>query len=68
MKELLSNVLRYPKFLLLISVGALSLLFKPLLPLLQRPITAIALITALISAAIGLVLVLRAMLGMPLAT
>ncbi len=66
MKEFLSNVLRYPKFLLLISAGVLSVLFKPVLPLLQRPITAIALITAIISAAIGLVLVLRAMLGMPL--
>ncbi len=68
MKEFLSNVLRYPKFLLLISAGVLSVLFKPVLPLLQRPITAIALITAIISAAIGLVLVLRAMLGMPLTT
>lgn len=66
MNDFLSNILRYPKFLLLISAGVLSVLFKPVIPLMQRPITAIALITAIISASIGLVLVLRAMLGLPL--
>lgn len=64
MQDFFKNVLSYPKFLFLISAGVLSLLFKPVLPLLQRPVTAIALITAVISGGIGTVLVLRAMLGL----
>ncbi|MFN3926510.1 MAG: DUF751 family protein [Pseudanabaenaceae cyanobacterium] len=64
MQDFFRNVLSYPKFLLLISAGVLSLVFKPVMPLLQRPITAIALISAVVSASIGITLVLRAMLGL----
>jgi type II secretory pathway component PulF len=64
MQDFFKNILTYPKFLVLISAGVLSVLFKPVLPLLKNPVTAIALISVVISASIGTSLVLRAMLGL----
>jgi hypothetical protein len=67
MKSFILNLLRYPKFLALITGGVLSIVIAPMLPLLQKPVTAIATITALVSGFIGLSLVLRAMLGLDIA-
>ncbi len=64
MKDFLENVLRYPKFLVLITAGVLSVALKPLVDLWRRPITAIALVIGSISSLVGLSLVLRAMLGL----
>jgi len=67
MKSFILNLLRYPKFLALIIGGVLSIVIAPMLPLLQKPVTAIATITALVSGFIGVSLVLRAMLGLDIA-
>ena len=67
MKNFVLNLLRYPKFLLLIIGGVLSVVIAPIIPLLQKPVTAIAMITAIVSGFIGVSLVLRAMLGLDVA-
>ncbi|CAN1208931.1 DUF751 domain-containing protein [Tumidithrix helvetica PCC 7403] len=64
MKNFFNNLLRYPKFLALITAGVLSIVIQPIVPLLKRPLTAIVLIIALVSGFIGVSLVLRAMLGL----
>jgi hypothetical protein len=64
MKNFIQNLLRYPKFLALITGGVLSVVIAPLIPLLKKPVTAIAMITVLVSGFIGVSLVLRAMLGL----
>lgn len=67
MKNFILNLLRYPKFLVLIIGGVLSLVIAPIIPLLKKPVTAIAMITAIVSGFIGVSLVLRAMLGLDVA-
>jgi len=67
MKNFILNLLRYPKFLALIIGGILSIVIAPILSLLQKPVTAIAMITAIVSGFIGVSLVLRAMLGIDVA-
>jgi membrane protein insertase Oxa1/YidC/SpoIIIJ len=64
MQEFLKNVSRYPRYLISFSLGIFYNAVEPLLPLLQRPTTAIALIGAVIAAFIGLSFTLRAMLGL----
>ncbi len=64
MKDFIQNILRYPKFLLLISAGVLSVVIAPLIPLLKRPTTAAALGIFLVSGFVGVTLVLRGMLGL----
>jgi hypothetical protein len=63
MQEFLNNVSRYPRYLISFSLGIFYNAVEPLLPLLQKPTTAIALISAVIAAFIGLSFTLRAMLG-----
>ena len=62
MGEFLSNLSRYPKYLITIVLGVFTALLEPLV---QRgranPITAVALIGALTSGFITLALVVRAM-------
>jgi type II secretory pathway component PulF len=67
MKNFIQNLLRYPKFLALITGGVLSVVIAPIIPLLQKPVTAIATISAIVSGFIGVSLVLRAMLGLDVA-
>lgn len=67
MKNFIQNLLRYPKFLALITGGVLSVVIAPIIPLFRQPITAIAMITALVSGFVGVSLVLRAMLGLDIA-
>ncbi len=64
MKDLIQNILRYPKFLALITAGVLSVVIAPFIPLFKRPTTAIALLIAVGSGFVGVTLVLRAMLGL----
>lgn len=67
MKNFIQNLLRYPQFLALIIGGVLSVVIAPIIPLLKKPVTAIAMISAIVSGFIGVSLVLRAMLGMDIA-
>ena len=46
MKEFFENVIRYPRYLISFSLGILYSAVQPLVPLLQKPSTAIALIGA----------------------
>ena len=63
MQEFFGNVSRYPRYLISFSLGVVFYAIEPLLPLLKRPSTAIALISAVIASFIGLTFTLQAMLG-----
>ena len=67
MKNFIQNLLRYPKFLALITGGVLSVVIAPISPLFNKPLTSIAMISAIIRGFIGVSLVLRAMLGLDIA-
>ncbi|MCA1903844.1 MAG: DUF751 family protein [Cyanobacteria bacterium KgW148] len=64
MKDFFLNVSRYPRYLISITLGVVWFALQPLRPFLQRPVTAIALVSATISALVCLGLILRAMLGL----
>ena len=64
MQEFLDNVSRYPRYLISFSLGIFYNAIAPLVSLLKRPTTAIALISAAIAFFIGLSFTLRAMLGL----
>jgi len=67
MKNFIQNLLRYPQFLVLIIGGVLSVVIAPIIQLFRKPVTAIAMVSAIISGFIGVSLVLRAMLGLDIA-
>jgi membrane protein insertase Oxa1/YidC/SpoIIIJ len=67
MKEFFDNVSRYPRYLISFTLGILYNAVQPLMPLLQRPTTAIALLGAVIAGFIFLTFTLRAMLGLNVA-
>jgi membrane protein insertase Oxa1/YidC/SpoIIIJ len=64
MEEFFANISRYPRYLISFSLGIFYNAIEPLLPLLKRPSTAIALISAFIAAFVGLTFTLKAMLGL----
>lgn len=64
MKDFFDNVFRYPRYLISFSLGILFNAFEPLIPLFQRPATAIALIGTLVAGLVFLTFTLRAMLGL----
>jgi hypothetical protein len=64
MEEFFNNVSRYPRYLISFTLGILFNAIEPLLPLLKRPVTAIALIGIVIAAFLFLTFTLRAMLGL----
>ncbi|MBE9064686.1 DUF751 family protein [cf. Phormidesmis sp. LEGE 11477] len=64
MQEFFDNVSRYPRYLISFSLGIFYNAIAPLIPLLKRPTTAIALIGAAVAFFIGLSFILRAMLGL----
>ncbi|NET37845.1 MAG: DUF751 family protein [Cyanothece sp. SIO1E1] len=64
MEEFFKNVSRYPRYLISFSLGVLLSFVEPLAPLLKRPVTAIALIGAIIAGFLFLAFTLRAMLGL----
>ncbi len=61
MREFFVNVTRYPRYLIAFSLGVMNSVVEPLARRRSNPITAIALTGALISGAISMGLVLRAM-------
>jgi len=64
MQEFWRNVFRYFLYFFSILLGVFLSLARPLLPLLQRPTTAIALMGILVSGLAFLAFTLRAMLGL----
>lgn len=63
MREFLQNVLRYPRYLVAFSLGILQPLVQPLTRRGVPPVTAVALVGALVSGLLCLGLVLRAMVA-----
>jgi xanthosine utilization system XapX-like protein len=63
MKDFLINVTRYPRYLIALGLGVLSSVVEPLLERRTNPVTAVALVGALISGVLSLALVLRAMVN-----
>lgn len=61
MKEFFLNVTRYPRYLITFTLGVMASIVEPLAQRRSNPVTAVALIGALISGFISLILVLRAM-------
>ena len=68
MQEFFTNVSRYPRYLISISLGVLYTLISPLLPLFKRPSTAIAAVTLVVAAFMFITFTLKAMLGLQAAT
>jgi membrane protein insertase Oxa1/YidC/SpoIIIJ len=64
MQEFFENVFRYPRYLIALILGVFWNFLEPLLPMLKRPPTAIALVGLAISTMIFLTLTLQAMLGL----
>jgi hypothetical protein len=61
MREFFRNVTRYPRYLIAFTLGVMNSVAEPLARRRSNPVTAVALIGALISGFISLSLVLRAM-------
>ena len=65
MKEFFINVTRYPRYLIAFSLGVINSVAEPLARRRSNPVTAVALIGALISGFLSLSFVLRAMVSSP---
>ena len=63
MKEFFINVTRYPRYLIAFSLGVINSVAEPLARRRSNPVTAVALIGALISGFLSLIFVLRAMVS-----
>lgn len=61
MREFFVNVTRYPRYLVAFGLGLLNSVVEPLAARRSNPVTAVALIGALVSGGISLTLTLRAM-------
>ena len=61
MGEFFSNVSRYPKYLITIVLGVFTAAISPLIKRGRNPITAIALIGALLSGFMTIIFLLKAM-------
>lgn len=64
MQDFINNISRYPRFLITVCLGIFFFLFDQLKPLLDRPATAIALVTLIVATFVFLTFTLRAMLGL----
>ncbi len=64
MQEFFQNVSRYPRYLISFSLGIFFNAIEPLMPLLKRPTTAIALVGIVVSVFVFLTFTLKAMLGL----
>jgi len=67
MQEFFKNVSRYPRYLISFTLGIFFNAIEPLMPLIKRPTTAIALVGIIIATFIFLTFTLRAMLGLSVA-
>ncbi|EAQ68243.1 hypothetical protein SynRS9909_02527 [Synechococcus sp. RS9909] len=61
MREFFVNVTRYPRYLIAFSLGVINSVAEPLARRRSNPVTAVALMGALVSGLISVGLVLRAM-------
>ena len=61
MREFFVNVTRYPRYLVAFGLGLINSVVEPLADRRSNPVTAVALIGALVSGGISLTLTLRAM-------
>lgn len=61
MREFFLNVSRYPRYLVAFTLGVMNSVVEPLARRRSNPVTAIALVGAVISGMISLTLMLRAM-------
>ena len=61
MREFFVNVTRYPRYLVAFGLGLLNSVVEPLADRRSNPVTAVALIGAMVSGGISLTLTLRAM-------
>ncbi|CDM93041.1 MAG: DUF751 family protein [Limnospira sp. PMC 1291.21] len=64
MQDFFQNVSRYPRYLITFTLGIFYFLFERLKPLLNRPVTAIALLGLLISVFLFTYFTLKGMLGL----
>ncbi|MBE7381589.1 MAG: DUF751 family protein [Leptolyngbya sp. SIO1E4] len=64
MQEFFNNVSRYPRYFISFTLGILFNTIEPLMPMLKRPTTAIALVGAAVATLVFLTFTLRAMLGL----
>ena len=64
MQDFFSNVSRYPRYFITFTLGVFYSAIKPLLPLFENRVTAIALIGAVIAGFMFLSFTLRAMMGL----
>ncbi len=62
MKDFFDNVSRYPRYFISFTLGVFFNAAQPLIPLLKRPTTAIALVGAVVAGFLFLTFTLRAML------
>lgn len=63
MQDFWSNVSRYPRYFVTVLLGVVLNAIAPLVPLMRKPITAIALVTLLVACLVFVSFTLRAMLG-----
>ncbi len=63
MRELFLNLSRYPRYLIAFCLGLLNNYLEPLSKLRSNPVTAIAIIGALISGLTTIVLIMHAMVS-----
>ena len=64
MQEFFSNVSRYPRYFITFTLGVLYSVIKPILPLFENRVTAVALVGAVIAGFLCLSFTLRAMMGL----
>ncbi|WGV23605.1 DUF751 family protein [Halotia branconii] len=58
------NISRYPRYFVTVLLGVFINTFEPLMPLLKRPVTLIALLGLFVGSLVFVSLTLRAMLGL----
>jgi uncharacterized membrane protein YjjP (DUF1212 family) len=63
MRDFFVNVTRYPRYLIAFSLGVLNSVVEPLAQRGRNPVTAVAMVGALVSGLLSVVLVLRAMVS-----
>ncbi|MFM7394263.1 MAG: DUF751 family protein [Cyanobium sp.] len=63
MRDFFVNVTRYPRYLIAFGLGVLNSVVEPLAQRSRNPVTAVAMVGALVSGLLSVVLVLRAMVS-----
>jgi len=63
MRDFFLNVTRYPRYLIAFGLGVANSVFEPLAQRRSNPVTAVALVGALVSGLVSLSLILRAMVS-----